>query len=644
MLTIKQTDMSYDTALWLINHDREIRGMCRVEFDDGTVQLPVRPVILMLPYWEIYRRMQLPVTTNHIFFTGPPYNSKVHGNILQRIYNEIFELGISDEDFDKLKDALWNNINNIDDFGTHELLEYVCGISVIDLAEIRENPEVKKIVDIDISEELGPMVIKRNLIQGTEELNKILGGYDLITPNALYPFVSCNVLKASQLYQVLGHYGLRSEINDRVFKRPVYGNSLNGLVDFADMALENSAARKNVYYSHDAIRISQYFNREMALIAAILEHLYRQYCGHGVTLPFKLNKAYASRCLGKYFHLTDDPNTLYVLTQDNLDRYTDTVINMYSPITCGHTDGVCARCLGMIARNYTRGINLGMTAASNAISEIAQLILSTKHEDSAIPMVYVIPEGANEWFRIDKGGIRLQPQASKRLDRLQLGFFYKDLSCSEGDLAHIKEGMNVPENKYSQIRSVLIKDVKTGIINELVMTKDDMTPFLTSEFLVYLRDHIDVDVVKEKEVFWVPLSDMSKRSIPIMRSIVYNNSMMVYVTHLTDMFKKSHLSKYKDAGLALEDFSKVIFERVQNMSMHQLEILLRAHMVTSSYNYSIPVVTDPHNVRFERTKEVIANRTISSQFAHEGHNKHFADPMTYVTLKDQNVFDSFVGI
>lgn len=645
MLRIKQSDMSYDTALWLINQDREISGQCIVEFDDGDVSLPVRPMILMLPYWEIYRKMNIPVSTDHIFFTGPPYNESVYNKIMQRIYNECFEDNADDEYFDRLKTALWDTINNIDDFGTHELLEYVCGLSIIDLSEIREDPEVKKIVDVDISEDLGPMIIKKKIINATDDLAKMLEAENAIKADALYPYMSCGALKKSQLYQVLGHYGLRTEINDRVFRRPVYGNSINGLMNFTDLVLENSASRKNVYYSHDAIRLSQYFNREMSLICGIMANLYKGFCGHDVTLPIYLDPEYAMRCLGRYFYLPDDSNrTLRVLTMDNIQNYLNRWIQMYSPITCGHTDGICERCLGLISRNYTQGVNVGMTASSNAVSEISQLILSTKHEDSAVPTVYTIPEEAAEWFRIDKGGIRLQPQANKRLDRLQLGIFYKDIYYSNGDLEYINSDMDVPETKYSGIKSIMIKDTKTGIYQELVMERDEMVPFLTTEFLIYLREHLNNGIIEEEDLFWVPLADMAKKPIPIMRSIVYNNSMMVYVTHLTEMFKKKHLCKYRDASKAVMDFSKVIFERVKNMNMFQLEILIRAHSITSKYNYSMPVIDDPANVLFERTKEVIENRTISGQLAHEGHNNHFENPLTFMTLKDQNVLDPFVGV
>ena len=641
MLTIRQNDMNYNTALYLISNNRDISGMCRVEFDDGDEELMVRPVILMLPYWEIYRKMGKPVKKSHIFFTGPVYQEKTYNKIMTRIYDECFDSVQDNEYFDRLKTAMWEAINYIDDFGTHELLEYVCGTSIIDLANIREDPEVARIVDIDMREELGPMAIKKNWLEGQEKLNEYLSRED--TDNPLLPFISVGALKKSQIFQTLGHYGLRTEINDKIFTRPVYGNGVNGLLDFPDMVLENSASRKNVYYSKDAIRLVQYFSREMNLLCGTIAKIYDGYCGNDVTLGVFIDPDYHKRFVGKYFYLPEDPeHKLRVLTYENIGDYVGKWIDMYSILTCGHTDGVCERCMGLISRNYTRGINVGKTASSNAISNAAQLILSIKHDDNAIPLVYTIPAGASDWFVIGESGIRFKPSVSKLLPKLELGIFYKDISCSKGDLSFIAKDPNVPESQYSDIKTLVIKNVETNEYEEYIMTNDSLTPFLTTEFLLYVRDHIGNGIHEEPDLFWVPLKDMVRKTIPVMRSIIINDSMMNYVTHLTNMFRKSYLSKYTSASEALMHFAKTIFRKVDDVNIYQLEILLRGHMVTSDTDYSIPVVKDPENVRFDKTKIVLDNRTISGQLAHEGHNAHFMNPLTFVTLKDQHIFDGFL--
>lgn len=645
MLTIKQEHMSYETTLKLINLDRNVSGVCKVEFADGSVTMPVRPMMLQLPIWEIYRKLGKPVKQKQLFFTGPPFNEEVYSKVLHQVYTECFEAEFGEEYFSDLKDGLWYTINNLDDFGNHELGEYVCGLSILDLATIRQHPKIKEIADVDIREELGVMHIKSVLAKGEKDLYRALGTENFIEDNALYPFISVKALKSSQLFQVMATYGLRTEINDRVIKRPVYGSSLEGLQDVYDFVLENLSARKNVYYAHDAIRLSQYFNREMSLICSVLEHLYAGNCNHEVLLPFVFDETYIDKCYGKYFILPDDPERkVRVLMEYNASEYVNKEVEMYSILTCGHTNGICEHCMGLLARNYTKGINIGITSSSNLISVISQLILSTKHVDSAVPTVYQVPEPANEWFHVGKNGIKFTTFGAKLMDRMELGFFFHEINCTTGDLQHIHEKMDVPENKYSEIHSILLKDTKTNVIIEVQMDKDGMVPYLTTDFLVYMKNHMQNGIKLDKEVIWVPLTDMIKSPIPIMRSTVYNNSMMVFVNHVVNIFKRDHLSKYKNASKALIDLSKIIFDKVTDVNLVQLEVLIRAHMVTSPTNMSIPIVTDVDNVYFRKTKQVIANRTISGQLVHEGHNAHFADAFTFTTLKDQSVLDPFFKI
>lgn len=645
MLTIRQENMSYNTALKLINMDRNISGMCKVVFEDEDVIMPVRPMLLQLAFWEIYRQLDKPVTTKQLFFIDPPFNEKIYAAIMQQIYTEVFDIEKGDSYFADLKQALWVAINNLDDFGNHELGEYVCGLSIIDLAEIRLDPKIREICDIDISEERGVTHIKQSLVEGEKALAKAISTEGFIKNDALYPFISTNCLKTSQLFQVMGSYGLRTEINDRVVKRPVYGSALSGLQDFCDMGFENLSARKNVYYAHDAIRMTQYLNREISIICSTLENKYPGYCGNDVLLPFNFDERIIDRCYGKYFILPDDPERkLMVLLEGNAEGFKNKDVLMYSPITCGHTNGICERCIGMLARNHTDGINIGITSSCNLISEAAQLVLSTKHVDSAIPDVYTVPEPANDWLHVGKNGIRFTAQGNKLLSKMELGITIADLNFTIGDLDHIKDKMNVPEAKYSEIHMLHLKNKATNVIEELYLTEHEKIPFLTTEFLLYIKNHMQTHVTMDKEIIWVDMSAMVDNPIPILRATVYNKSMMKFVNKMADMFKKEHLSKYKHAGKALQNFAIEIFERVGGANIFQLEVLLRSHMITSSTNMSIPVVKDPTNVRFGRTKQVIADRTISGQLAHEGHNKHFTEPMVYTTLKDQSVFDEYFSI
>jgi len=644
MLTITQEHMSYDTALYLINQDRKPSGICKVEFADKTVEAPVRAVILQLPIWEIYRRMGYKVYSKHLFFTHGPYNGKVYGKIMHTVYRDIFRSNIENDSeyFTEIKNAFWNAINNIDDFGTMELNEYHCALSIVDLAEIAMHPDIQELRNIDIDVSNGTVLIKERLTKAKDKFMELTSVRGNMPNDALCDFLELNSLRDAQVAQVMISYGLRTEINDKLIRRPVYGSSLQGYNDVLDYAIDNQAARKNVYYSLDAIKKSQYWARKVSILMSILKALYRGDCGTDVLLPWTFTDKNYNKCFGKIF-IPDGEDKPVILMDDNFEQYINKPVRMYSPITCKHTDGICTHCFGVLGYNHTPGINIGISCATNFASIISQLILSTKHFDQASPTVYIVPEGVNEFFVYNpqKGGIIFTQEMLNMKDDIEIGIFYEDINGAVGDLQYMKDELDMPEHKFSSINTILIKNVKTGVVNELVMKSDDKIPHLTSELLNYMKENFK-ELKQEKDILWIPISkEYRKLNKPVMRSVVYNNSMLNYVEHVSSFVEKDQLKKYKNASYALRDFSDLIFDKVQDVNIVQIEALLKAHLVESVTNFSIPVVTDPANVIFAKTDQVISERTISGQLVYEQHNKHFSNATTYLRGREPSPFDIY---
>ena len=647
MLTITQNDMSYDTALYLINQDRKPSGLCKVVFKDKTVEVPVRAAILQLPIWEIYRKLGYDVYSKHLFFTKGPYNGKVYGKVMHQVYRDIFRSNKEDDNkyFTDIKNAFWNAINNVDDFGTMELNEYHCGLSIVDLAEIAMHPEIQKIRNVNIDVSNGTVLIKERLTRAKDKFMALTSIRGNMPNDALCDFIELNSLRDAQVAQVMISYGLRTEINDKLIRRPVYGSSLQGYNDISDYAIDNQAARKNVYYSLDAIKKSQYWARKVSILMSILKALYKGSCNTDVLLPWTFTDTNYNKCFGKIFipEYGADP---VILMDDNFEQFLNKPIKMFSPITCRHTDGICMHCFGVLGYNHTPGINIGISCATNFASIISQLILSTKHFDQASPTVYIVPEGANEWFMYhpQKGGIIFTPEVMKIKDDIEIGIFYEDINGAIGDLQYMKDELDMPEHKFSSINTILLKNTNTNVVTELVMKSEDKIPHLTGELLNYMKENFDI-LKQEKDVLWIPLNkDYIKESKPIMRSVVYNNSMLNYVEHVAAFVEKDQLKKYKNASFALRDFSDLIFDKVQDVNIVQIEALLKAHLVESMTNFSIPIVNDPENVIFAKTDQVISERTISGQLVYEQHNKYFANATTYLRGREQSAFDIYFNI
>lgn len=639
MFEINEENMSYELCREIVTYDRRPKGMCLVRFSDGVEKVNIRAALLQIPFWLIYKELHYPITKDKLFFRQGPYNPKLQGAILQRIYDDVLESRLTNTyDYIKeVREAFWKCINRCDDFGTMELNEEHCTLSIASLAKIVQHPKVHALLSQKLDMREGIVKMKQKWKEVNDSVIKLLTTKGALPENELYDYLVTNSLKLAQVGQVLYSYGLRTEINDKVIKRPVYGSSIEGLEDFADYAFEICAARKNTYYSLTGIRDSQYGGRKQAMASSAISRIYIKPCGTDVTLPWTFTESNITHCEGKIFI---DPltNKKVALTKYNMENYIDKTVEMYSPITCKHTDGICSECIGLLAKNYPPNINVGIVCATEFISNLSQRILSTKHTDQTAPEGYIIPYPTGQILQHSEDGIVFVGPITKELHKYTIGINLNDIYSAISDLFYINDELNVPEDKYSSIKSIYLRKGKETPV-EFPLKVGNKIPFLTTQFLVHLRRHLkEVEIDQDK--IWIPLVDYNPNT-PILRSIVYNNSMLVFVDSVYNILEDK-ISKYHDASFALKDFTNLVFSKIPEMHIYPLETVLKAHLVTSSHNYSIPIVTNTKKVQFGQTKRINENRSISVQLAFEGHNAHFASPDTYTTAKDTGMFDQMV--
>ena len=65
--------MNYKTANEIIQKDRFPVGWVTARFDDKDVDLPIQLVLILLPVWEIYVNLDLPVLSKHVYLKVGPF-------------------------------------------------------------------------------------------------------------------------------------------------------------------------------------------------------------------------------------------------------------------------------------------------------------------------------------------------------------------------------------------------------------------------------------------------------------------------------------------------------------------------------------------------------------------------------------------
>ena len=635
-MVIRQEDMTHEFMLMVISKNRFPKGYVTVAFGDGDKDMPIQQVLLHLPAWEVYRKFGVVVESKHIHHPVGPVSKGSFLKMMDAVYSNLF-FNIQDrKDLQKLKETIWYALNYYDDFGTNELNEHHCSVSLPELAQLVAQKEVQDIINIDLDETKGTRYIERNLADATEKLIKLLSDKNALKHNVLLEYQQAGILNRNQLPQVLIAFGLRTEINDMVIRKPVTGSSLSGMKDITELGVEQQAARKTVYYSHTAIQTSQYWGRKQQLLACSIEHLHPGFCGTNNTIDFTITAANMKNCIGK--NIKGENGEIITLLSSNISDYIDKTVKMYSPLTCRHTDGVCETCYGIIHKNLPEGINLGIDAASQTVSGVSQMILSTKHFIKTKSKVYEIPSPANKYIERDTNGIYFKRDLFKDKP-WSIGFYFKDIRGTLTDVFHMEDDIPIPEERFSEIAIMYLKDPHGNII-PLELSVDNQCPYFTLQFLVYMKSRYE-EIVSEESIFWVPMNGCKR--IPIFRTTIANDSMMGFVMQVTKFLENGALTRYKDAGAALDTFSSLIYDKV-SVNIVKLEVLLKAHLISGVGNFSVPVVKDPHNVMFDKTVNVVQNRTLSSMLALQGLKKQLASPYIYTQVRDQGPFDVFFGI
>ena len=631
-MIITQDDMSYAFAKKIIAKDRHPVGWVDVEFADGIEEMPIQQVLLLLPIWEILRKLNRPVYKRHILHDVHAFSKSSFQVALTSIYSEIYP-DADEKIMDNFIWAIWETINDVDDFGIMELPEHHCGISLVDLVEIVKDPKVEPLTKIDLDNKFGTDVIEMKMNDVKNQLTKLLSTRGALKNDALTNYQQADILNPNQIMQSLIAFGLRTEVNNVVIPRAVRGSSLSGMRDIYDIAIEPQAARLAAIMNHEAIRSSQYWGRKLHLLACVLERIYKEDCGAHLTIPVQITASTYKNYIGK--NIIAEDGSIVALTPKVIRTFFDHTVNMITVGGCRHTDGICKTCAGLLTTNIPAGLNVGINSSAELVAQVSQMILSTKHLIKTFSQIYYLPSVAEEYFVRMENGIHLQKKYKNTQENWSIGIYFEDLYGSQSDLLEINDDSNVPEERFSSIKRVLVR-AEDGYISEIPLTVEGQTPFLTLEYLLYMKEKYS-ELVTDENVLWVPMKGIPE--MPVFRAAIINDSMFAYVKSVIKFLENGMLTKHKTFASALTHFSELVWAKVPKISIFQIEVILKAHMIVGGGNWDIPVVNNLNKVHFGKTVDIIQNRNLSSQFSLQGHRRQFASADTYMVPKSRGAFD-----
>lgn len=614
-----------------------------VQLSDTTVELDGIYFLANMIFWEPYLKRGIPISSRYLFKQGEVLTDSVISDI--RTYMFVDFVARTDMDLVEqynLQDDLFRVCESFYNVYALELGEFHRSISIFEAGEAFRAPHIQEAIAIpDIHKEVEKGIrCAEDYLKERYEIAMKAFSSDKSKGSVLYPYVKLGVVALVQVSQVAVAAGTRTDVDEKMIGIPIidsYANTLKGIVPYF---IDSLSAKKSEVYNDQAMPTAQYSNRKTQLLASELRFIYPGDCGSRVYVTLKLHRAYKSRYIGKFICTDEEKHALVELTPENIDQYADKTIRMRSVMTCRYTDGYCHHCGGRLAMYLPPTTLPGFASAIELMSTVSQLVLSNKHVAKTNSSVYRIPSELMDYFVNIHGDIYFRDRVD--LSKIAIGVPMASVEKLD-DLNYLKKGNDIDEQYFSSLTHITIGNADTlePITRRVPMCDSDrMTPpSMTFLALEMIMKHPE-DVITSGNMVWFKLSHFD-RTQPFMRCVVVNDSTRDFVKMIETMVMYQ-IKNRTSCSEALRDICNSVWKRTSPHILH-LETVLRATMITSDYDYSIPVVEDPEHVKFAQLGRIIPRRSIGTQMAFERAHLYFFDAGTYIFPKTSSVFDPYLA-
>lgn len=553
--------------------------------------------------------------------------------------------GLSDPEKQDILSEFYYNTNKLSDLISTDMPEEFRSISMLQIAETMEDPKIKEILEFDPNTYLKHSL--KALEVAIEKHNKkIVESLKQIKENNCFrPYLLTGSLNEGQFFQSVCLGGPRTDVDDTAVSKPITGNYINGLDGIVEYIIESFSARKSDDYNKEHMGNASYTKRKINLMALALMHIYPGYCGTTSTLSYTIPKHHAEAYLGR--NIRERNGDVITLMPGNIHEYVDKPIQLYSPNTCEHTDGCCHRCGGMLLELIPQDTKIGQAATEQIMNPLQQSILSSKHLMKTLIQLFFFPKPLDILFDVVDSQIYLRDYEENGLtsDDLMIGV-PTDGVQNISELNEFK-GDSIPGSYFSAIREVAIINGKTGevVIDPIVLENDaKIIPFFTGEFLAFLKNNKD-HIVYNGDWVWFSTKGFD-RDQPIMGITYVSEAAYIFIQKIEQFFardaKDGGLCKHTSVSAAVYDLITLLWNRIRCNSLH-VELLIKAALITSADDLSIPRVYDAEGVLFGQMPQINTHRTISGEAAFERWSDYTHNPRPFVKPSKSGLFDPYIG-
>ena len=356
-------------------------GPLELVMDDGVIVTNARATIYSYYLGDFHRQYpETPLLIRHHLNSrqvAKETELKILGDALWDCKDHYGEL----VDMEVLSYIAYEAVNRMYNDFTTRLKAWVSTISILDFIDAAEHPQIAEAnAALTPAEPVkNPMLL---IDQNHTRITTVLKSPTELKGNTLARMAKSRLADLKQIHQCLGARGYVTDIDSNIFRYPILTGYLWGMRTLHDSMVESRSASKALDYAKDPVAESEYFNREMQLVASILVRLHRGDCGSTDYFLFRVQKGDLSKLAGKYYRLAD--GSLGII-RANDTHLAGKVLQLRSVLKCKHSDayGVCTTCFGELSDSIPLKTNIGHVSVTLMCENISQNVLSIKHIDGS---------------------------------------------------------------------------------------------------------------------------------------------------------------------------------------------------------------------------------------------------------------------
>lgn len=632
--------LSFD-KLWQLPH----LGKITLEFDDGTIETNMRETILSVYAWWPNREWSKAPLLMDYHLNGERLKGGTFSRLCDKSMWGAFDaLGPKIVDTEYMSKRFMEERDRFINDTTAYLDEWVTSISALDFLDVLDHPEIARINDsiqsLDVENPAVLATVERRITDAYDQILRVLQTSDDLKGNRLVETVKSGLVKANQTLQCIGPRGRTTDINDQIFNRPVLHGYAHGLGGLTESVLESRPGAKSLFLTKDPLQKSEYFNREMQLVAAVVNTLdYNHDCGSKEWVSWAVTKQNLSDVLGLSYW--EDNGKLVTITKRSKDLI-GRVIKLRTPLTCRHKSAntICGACYGDLRNSIPRGTNIGHVAVTQLGGKTSQDVMSTKHYDSnAIIEQIEVHQKDAKYLSVIPGTLTLKLNDNLKDRRLRM-LVSKDSiqNIADIEMDDVSKLMPTKVTQMTTVSIMYLDDEGDEDIIPLYLGAGQRNASFTREMLTYLKKrgyHL-----KEDRSMEIDLSEWDFNK-PVWIFPRQHSNTMDFLRDVKSIFKSSGRNRSRagsgveEVNLAdvLNDFYDFVKKKF-SISLVHLTISLRTTMVVDRKegDMRLPSRDDPRE--FATYTDIIQGRSLAALAPYQEQASVFYDPRSYI-FKDR---------